>query len=141
VDYNRLLMLAAVLTRRVGLKLVEQDIFVNVVGGMKVDEPAADLAIAAAIASSMKDIPVRADAALIGEIGLAGELRLPAQMQTRLREAQKLGFKTAIVPKRLRKAEPWPENIKIIEARSVYEALEMAFAIERKELPKGQHVA
>jgi DNA repair protein RadA/Sms len=141
VDYNRLLMLAAVLTRRVGLKLVEQDIFVNVVGGMKVDEPAADLAIAAAIASSMKDIPVRADAALIGEIGLAGELRLPAQMQTRLREAQKLGFKTAIVPKRLRKAEPWPENIKIIEARSVYEALEMAFAIERKELPKGRHVA
>ena len=141
VDYNRLMMLAAVLTRRAGVKLVEQDIYVNVVGGMKIDEPAADLAVAAAIASSMKDIPVRADAVLIGEIGLAGELRLPAQMQTRLREAQKLGFKTAIVPKRLRKAEPWPENIKIIETRSVYEALETAFAIERREPPKGRQVA
>ncbi len=141
VDYNRLLMIAAVLTRRAGLKLAEQDIFVNVVGGIKIDEPAADLAIAAAIASSMKDVSVRADAALIGEIGLAGELRLPGQMPVRLREAQKLGFKVAIVPKRLRKAEPWPENIQIIEARSVYQALEAAFTVEQRELPKGRKVA
>jgi DNA repair protein RadA/Sms len=141
VDYNRLLMIAAVLTRRVGIKLAEQDIFVNVVGGMKIDEPAADLSIAAAVASSMKDLSVRADAVLIGEIGLAGELRLPGQMPVRLREAQKLGFKVAIVPKRLRKAEPWPEGIRIIEARSVYDALESAFAIERKELPQGRKVA
>ena len=141
VDYNRLLMIAAVLTRRVGIKLAEQDLFVNVVGGMKIDEPAADLAIAAAVTSSMKDLSVRADAVLIGEIGLAGELRLPGQMPVRLREAQKLGFKVAIVPKRLRKAEPWPENIRIIEARSVYDALETAFAIERKELPQGRKVA
>src|SRR5688572_27075312 len=141
VDYNRLLMIAAVLTRRMGLKLAEQDIFVNVVGGMKVDEPAADLAIAAAVASSMKDVSVRADAVMIGEIGLAGELRLPGQMPVRLREAQKLGFKLAIVPKRLRKAEPWPENIQIVEARSVYQALEAAFAVQQKELPKGRKVA
>lgn len=141
VDYNRLLMIAAVLTRRVGIKLAEQDIFVNVVGGMKIDEPAADLAIAAAVTSSMKDLSVRADAVLIGEIGLAGELRLPGQMPVRLREAQKLGFKVAIVPKRLRKAEPWPEDIRIIEARSVYDALETAFAIERKEIPQGRKVA
>ncbi len=141
VDYNRLLMIAAVLTRRMGLQLAEQDIFVNVVGGMKVDEPAADLAIAAAVASSMKDVSIRADAVLIGEIGLAGELRLPGQMPVRLREAQKLGFKVAIVPKRLRKAEPWPENIQIIEARSVYQALDAAFAVEQRELPKGRKVA
>jgi DNA repair protein RadA/Sms len=140
VDYNRLLMIAAVLTRRVGVKLVEQDIFVNVVGGIKIDEPAADLAIAAAITSSMRDLPVRADAVLIGEIGLAGELRLPGQMPVRLREAQKLGFKIAIVPKRLRKAEPWPDNLQIIEARSVHDALDAAFAIQR-ELPKGRKVA
>jgi DNA repair protein RadA/Sms len=140
VDYNRLLMIAAVLTRRVGIKLIEQDIFVNVVGGIKIDEPAADLAIAAAITSSMRDLPVRADAVLIGEIGLAGELRLPGQMPVRLREAQKLGFKAAIVPKRLRKAEPWPENIQIIEARSVHDALDSAFAVLR-ELPKGRKVA
>jgi DNA repair protein RadA/Sms len=134
-------MIAAVLMRRVGLKLAEQDIFVNVVGGVKIDEPAADLAIAAAIASSMKDTSIRADAALIGEIGLAGELRLPGQMPIRLREAQKLGFKVAIVPKRLRKAEPWPENIQIIEARSVYQALEAAFNVEKRELPPGRKVA
>jgi DNA repair protein RadA/Sms len=141
VDYNRLLMIAAVLTRRMGVKLAEQDIFVNVVGGMKVDEPAADLAIAAAVTSSMKDLSIRADAVLIGEIGLAGELRLPGQMPVRLREAQKLGFKVAIVPKRLRKAEPWPENIQIIEARSVYQALEAAFIAEQRELPQGRKVA
>jgi DNA repair protein RadA/Sms len=128
VDYNRLLMIAAVLTRRVGLKLSEQDIFVNVVGGIKIDEPAADLAIAAAVTSSMRDLPIRADAALIGELGLAGELRLPGQMQTRLREAAKLGFKVAIVPKRLRKAEKWPDDIEIIETRSVNQALDAAFS-------------
>lgn len=132
VDYNRLQMLVAVLTRRVGVKLGEQDVFVNVVSGIKIDEPAADLAITAAIASSMRDIPVRADAVLIGEVGLAGELRLPAQMQTRLRESAKLGFKAAIVPRRLRKAEPWPADIEILEARSLQQALELAFAIEKK---------
>jgi DNA repair protein RadA/Sms len=141
VDYNRLMMLAAVLTRRMGVKLGEQDIFVNVVGGMKVDEPAADLAITAAITSSMKDLSVRADAVLIGEIGLAGELRLPGQMPIRLREAQKLGFKTAIVPKRLRKAEPWPDNIQIIEVRSINQALETAFTLEQKSTPKSREVA
>ena len=140
VDYNRLLMLAAVLTRRLGFKLGEQDIFVNVVGGMKIDEPAADLAITAAITSSMKDVSVRADAVLIGEVGLAGELRLPGQMPVRLREAQKLGFKVAIVPRRLHKAEPWPENIQIIEVRSIYQALDAAFSAEPKSAPKGKEI-
>jgi DNA repair protein RadA/Sms len=105
VDFNRLLLIAAVLTRRAGFKLAEQDIFVNVVGGLQIDEPAADLAVAIAIASSWKDVPVKADAVLIGEIGLAGELRMPAQMQARLKEAFKLGFKTAIVPRAIRKGE------------------------------------
>ncbi len=140
VDYNRLLMIAAVLTRRMNLHLAEQDVFVNVVGGLKIDEPAADLAIAAAVASSMKDAPVRADTVLIGEIGLAGELRMPGQMPVRLREAAKLGFKTAIVPRRLRKGEAWPQDIEIVEARSVNQALEAAFGIQR-ELPKGRKVA
>ncbi len=140
VDYNRLLMIAAVLTRRVGLKLGEADIFVNVVGGMKIDEPAADLAIAAAVASSMRDLPVKADTVLIGEIGLAGELRMPGQMPVRLREAAKLGFKTAIVPKRLRKGEPWPSDIEVVEARSLHQALELAFGIQR-EAQKGRKVA
>jgi DNA repair protein RadA/Sms len=140
VDFNRLLLIAAVLTRRMGLKLGEQDVFVNVVGGLQIDEPAADLAIAAAIASSWRDISVKAEAVLIAEIGLAGELRMPGQMQARLREAQKLGFKTAIVPKALRKGEPYPKGIEIIEVRSIQQALDAALA-SPKELPQGRKVA
>jgi DNA repair protein RadA/Sms len=138
VDFNRLLLISAVLTRR-RIETLEQDIFVNVVGGLQIDEPAADLAIAVAIASSWRDVSVKADAVLIGEIGLAGELRMPGQMQARLREAQKLGFKTAIVPKALRKGEPYPKGIEIIEVRSIQQALDAAFAA--RELPKGRKVA
>jgi len=126
VDFNRLLLTVAVLTRRVGLHLGEHDIFVNIVGGLMVDEPAADLAMAAAIASSLRGQPVRADAVLIGEVGLSGELRMVGQMPARLREAAKLGFKKAIVPRRLRQAEPWPDAIEVIQARSLRQALEQA---------------
>jgi DNA repair protein RadA/Sms len=133
VDFNRLLLVAAVLTRRLGLRLGEQDVFVNVVGGFTIDEPAADLAMAAAIASSMRNAPVRADAVLIGEIGLSGELRMVGQMPARLREAANLGFKTAIVPHRLRRSEPWPEGLKVVEARSVRQALEEALLGEKSE--------
>jgi DNA repair protein RadA/Sms len=131
VDFNRLLLITAVLTRRVGVRLEEQDVFVSVVGGLKIDEPAADLAVAAALASSVRDQPVRADAALIGEVGLSGELRMVGQMPARLREAAKLGFKTAIVPRRLRKGEAWPEHIEIIEARTLRQALEKALVVEK----------
>jgi len=140
VDFNRLLLIAAVLTRRMGVKLSEQDIFVNVVSGLKVDEPAADLAIAAAIASSWRDVPVRAEVVLIGEIGLAGELRFPGQISPRLREAAKLGFKTAIVPKAIRKGENWPGGIEIVEARSLAQALDAAFIAAPKP-KKGRKVA
>jgi DNA repair protein RadA/Sms len=107
------------------VRLSEQDVFVNVVGGLRISEPAADLSVAAAIASSVKDQPVRADAVLIGEVGLNGELRAVGQMPARLREAAKLGFKSAIVPRRLRRTEPWPEDIDILEARSLREALKL----------------
>jgi DNA repair protein RadA/Sms len=139
VDFNRLLLIAAVLTRRVGLKLSEQDVFVNVVGGLQIDEPAADLAVAVAITSSWRDIPVKADSVLIAEIGLAGELRMPGQMQARLREAQKLGFRTAIIPKALRKGEPYPKGIEIIEVRSLQQALDAALNVQR-EVPQGRKV-
>ncbi len=126
VDFNRLLLTVAVLTRRLRLKLTEQDVFVNVVSGLKVSEPAADLAIAAAISSSMKDKPVRADTILIGEIGLSGELRWVGHMAARLNEAGKLGFKKAIIPKRIRKGDKLPDGIQIEEARSLREALTLA---------------
>jgi len=126
VDMNRLLLTVAVLTRRVGVRLGEQDVFANVVGGIQIDEPAADLATAVALASSYRDIPVRADTVLIGEVGLSGELRMVGQMPARLNEAAKLGFKTAIVPKRLHKGEAWPKNITVVEIRSLREAMERA---------------
>ncbi len=128
VDFNRLLLITAVLSRRLGLPLSEQDVFVNVVGGLKVGEPAADLAIAAALASSLKDVPVRADAVLIGEIGLSGELRAVGQMAARLREAAGLGFRVAIVPRRFRRSEPYPDGIEVQEARSLRQALDLALA-------------
>src|SRR5512140_3792441 len=140
VDFNRLLLIAAVLTRRVGLKLGDQDVFVNVVGGLQIDEPAADLASAAAIASSLKEVSVRADAVLIGEMGLAGELRMPSQMQTRLKEAAKLGFKTAIIPRAIRPGEGWPKGIEIIQTRSIQQALDAAL-VTHGELPKVKKVA
>ncbi len=98
IDQNRLQMLIAVLTKRVGLALYNQDIFINVVGGMKVDEPAADLAVATAIASSFRNQMVNPEAVLIGEIGLSGELRQVSQVERRLSEAHKLGFSRGFYP-------------------------------------------
>lgn len=133
VDINRLLLVTAVLTRRMGLRLGDQDVFVNVVGGLQVDEPAADLAMAAAIASSVRNLPVRADTVLVGEVGLSGELRNVGQMPTRLREAANLGFKSAIVPRRMRGGEPpTPTGIQVVEARSLRQALEMALLGKEK---------
>jgi DNA repair protein RadA/Sms len=125
VDANRLLLITAVLTRRLGLKLGEQDVFVNVVGGLRIGEPAADLAVAAAIYSSAKDQPLRADSVLIGEVGLSGELRAVPRMPLRLAEAAALGFKAAVVPRRLRKGEELPKGIEVKEARTLRDALEL----------------
>ncbi len=126
IDFNRLLLVTAVLTRRLGLKLGDQDVFVNVVGGLKVSEPAADLAVAVAIASSVRDRPAVADMAFVGEIGLSGELRAVSQLNLRLREAHKLGFRRAVVPKTVRQRDAWPEGLQVTQARSVREALEGA---------------
>ncbi len=127
IEFNRLLLIAAVLSRRTGIQLKEQDIFVNVVGGLKISEPAADLAVATAIASSVRDKPVKADTILVGEIGLSGELRMSSRANDRLQEAAKLGFETAIIPHRLRKGDTtWPDGIQIIEARSLNQALKHA---------------
>ncbi len=98
VDYNRLLLLLAVLERRAGLHLAAQDVYVSVAGGVGVDEPAADLGIAVAVASSLRDRPVDPRAVLIGEVGLAGEIRSVPQMGKRLAEAARLGFARAVIP-------------------------------------------
>jgi DNA repair protein RadA/Sms len=123
VDYNRLLLTVAVLSRRVGLRLADQDVFVNVVGGLRVHEPALDLAVAAAIASSVRDLPLPADLALIGEVGLSGELRAVAQLPARLHEAAKLGFRRVVIPKSARLTDDLPHGIETLPARSLQAAL------------------
>ena len=99
LDFNRLLLVIAVLNRRVGIPLSEQDIFANVVGGLQVEEPAVDLAAAIALVSSVRDRPVPADLAVVGEIGLSGELRSVGQLGVRLNEAARLGFSKVIIPR------------------------------------------
>ncbi len=127
VDFNRLLLITAVLSKRARIRLADQDVFVNVVGGLEVEEPAADLAIAVAIASSVRNRPVAADLALVGEIGLSSELRSVGQLPRRLNEAVKLGFTRVLVPKGVaRKLEHPPAGLEILGARTLREALEIA---------------
>jgi DNA repair protein RadA/Sms len=123
-DYNRLFILLAVLGKRVGVRLHDQDVFINIVGGMSIDEPAADLAVATAIASASKGIPVPGDTTIIGEIGLSGELRSVGQLGARLNEAAKLGFKRCVIPKTVRPVESPSETMQLLPARSLGEALD-----------------
>ena len=122
VDFNRLLLVTAVLTRRAGLKLGNQDIMVNVTGGLRVGEPAADLGMALAIASSFKDADVAPQTAAVGEVGLSGELRSVNQLERRLNEAARLGFKKCIIPK-VGAGSVSAKDIQIIPAGSLREAI------------------
>jgi DNA repair protein RadA/Sms len=99
IDPGRLALLLAVLEKRAGLNLLGEDVFVNIAGGMTVDEPASDLSIAAAVASSLRNRAVAADTAVFGEIGLAGEVRGASQAPLRVREAAQLGFKRCVLPR------------------------------------------
>jgi len=126
IDYNRLLIIAAVLSKRVGLGLSNQDIFVNIVGGMQVDEPAADLGMALAIASSFRDVPVLPEMAAVGEVGLSGELRSVSQIEKRLNEAAKLGFTRCLLPTAMKHSKLKTGGLDILTARTVAEALEAA---------------
>ncbi len=126
VDPNRMLLITAVLTQRLGIRLYEKDIFVNVISGLKIDEPAADLAIAVAIASSVWDRPVPADMAFVGEIGLSGELRAVSQTSLRVREAAKLGFKRVMVPRTYRREEAPAPQVQVLTVRSLADALAQA---------------
>jgi len=124
VDFNRMLMLIAVLQRRLGLKLGAQDVMVNVTGGLKIDEPAADLGIALAIASSCQDKPVDPGLVAVGEIGLSGELRAVAHLDRRVTEAARMGFTRCLVPKAGGKVSPAPKDMGIIAVGTLREAVE-----------------
>jgi DNA repair protein RadA/Sms len=117
-DSGRLSMLLAVLEARCGLSLGANDVYLNIAGGLRIAEPAADLAVAAALVSAATDRPTEADTVYFGEVGLSGEVRQVAQAEARLREAQKLGFTAAVLPPRLARAGravPPPEGIRLSE--------------------------
>lgn len=127
LDPGRLALLLAVLDKRVGLSVVTDDVFVNVAGGMEVDEPAADLAVLAAIASSLRNRPIRADLAVFGEVGLAGEVRAASQAGLRVREAAQLGFTRCLMPANNLSPADAPAGIEVVGVRTVGEALDALF--------------
>lgn len=127
LDTGRLQLLVAVLQKRVGLGLGSQDVYANVVGGMRIGEPAADLAVALAIASSFRDRPVDPQLVAIGEIGLSGELRSVSQMERRLGEARRLGFSRAVIPaSSAKKGTTDVAGLRVLRADTVAEATEMS---------------
>ena len=122
LEYNRLLQIIAVLEKRIGLNLSKHDVYVNVIGGIEIDEPAADLGIALAIATCYRDVVVDPDCVIIGEISLSGEIRNVSNLEKRIYEAQKLGFKKAIVPK-LSKKLPSNFEIEVIQVARLMDAI------------------
>ena len=123
VEYNRLLQIIAVLEKRIGLNLSKHDVYVNVIGGIEIDEPAADLGIALAVATCYRDVVVDSDCVIIGEISLSGEIRNVSNIEKRIYEAQKLGFKKAIIPESNKKLLKDSYKLDIIGVSDVREAM------------------
>ena len=127
VDQNRVALLMAMLEKRVGLQMLGDDVFVNIAGGLEVDEPAVDLGVVAAITSSFKSKPIDPHTAVFGEVGLTGEVRGTTQAVVRAREAQALGFKTIVMPRSNTAGLERMLGIRAVGVRSVEEALEALF--------------
>jgi DNA repair protein RadA/Sms len=128
IESNRLLLVAAVLSRRLGLPLHDQDLYVNVIGGLRIDEPAADLAVALSIVSSFRDRQVDPATVVAGEVGLSGELRSVGQLEQRLREAAKLGFVRAVVPRSATARGLTGVGLEIVQAATLREAAALALS-------------
>ena len=126
-DYNRTSLLIAVLEKRLGFQLAGDDVFINIAGGLEIDEPAADLGIVAAIASSYRNLQVPPETAVFGEVGLTGEIRGVLQAQTRAREAQTLGFKKLILPESNKKGLEKLLGLRVVGVRSLDEAMQELF--------------
>ena len=123
IDYNRLTLLIAVLEKRTGLPLGNQDVYLNIVGGIKINEPALDLGIILAVSSSFKNIPIPNDVIAIGEVGLTGEVRSVNQIEKRIKEAEKLGFKKCIIPESNKKLLKDTYKLDIIGVKNILEAM------------------
>jgi DNA repair protein RadA/Sms len=127
VDVNRVSLLVAVMEKRLGIHLNNQDIFLNVAGGMKVEEPAADLGVIAAIASNFKDKVVDPEMVVFGEVGLGGEVRGVSQSEVRVKEASRLGFKRCLMPKQNQEKVKGAKGIELIGVNSVQEVMKRLF--------------
>ena len=123
LDYNRVNLLMAVLEKRLGLPLSNYDAYVNIAGGIRLNEPAADLGIVLAIASSYKNRPIAEDVIVFGEVGLSGEVRAVTMPEQRVAEAKKLGFKTCVIPEVSVKSVGKLKGITIVGVKSVGEAI------------------
>jgi DNA repair protein RadA/Sms len=124
VEINRVSLLLAVLEKRLGLHLAGQDVYVNVVGGMRIDEPAIDLGVVTAITSSLREAPVDHATLVLGELGLGGEVRAVSQAELRIREAAKMGFRRCVLPARnMAKLDPI-DGVELLGVREVGEALD-----------------
>ncbi len=123
IDYNRLTLLVAVLEKVVGMPLGNQDVYLNIVGGIKINEPALDLGIILAAASSYKNISIPLDTIAIGEVGLTGEVRSVNMIEKRIKEAEKLGFKTCIIPHNNKKQIKGKYVSNIVGVKNIYEAM------------------
>lgn len=126
-DYNRASLLIAVMEKRLGFQLAADDVFVNMAGGFEVDEPAVDLGVVAAIASSYRNLQVPPETAVFGEVGLTGEVRGVLQAQTRAREAQTLGFKKLILPESNKKGLEKLLGVRVVGVRRLDDALAELF--------------
>ncbi|MBE7900828.1 DNA repair protein RadA [Paenibacillus polymyxa] len=126
IDHHRMGLIIAVLEKRMGMFLQNQDAYLNVAGGVKLDEPAVDLAIAVSIASSFRDAPTKPYDVIFGEVGLTGEVRAVSRAEQRVREAEKLGFKRVIMPEKSLKGWTHPKGIQIIGVGTVADALAAA---------------
>ncbi len=122
IDYNRMALLCAVLEKKIGLRLADQDIYVNVVGGLRIDERCADLAVVAAIASSLRDCPIREGSVAVGEVGLTGEVRGATQAEKRASECARLGFSRLVLPRHNARGIKAPD-IEIVGVDTVEQAL------------------
>ena len=123
IDLNRVILMIAVLEKRAGIRLYDSDVYINVAGGLRVDDTGADLGVCAAIAGAKKDIIIPSDMSFAGEVGLGGELRTVSQIEKRIQEAAKMGFTQAIVPKQSLKGIKAPNGFKLYGAVSVSQAL------------------
>jgi DNA repair protein RadA/Sms len=132
IDFNRLLLVIAVLTKRVGLSLSNQDVITNVIGGLKIGEPAADLGIALAIASSFREAKIDPELVALGEVGLSGELRTVPQLERRLSEASRMGFKRCLVPKASIGTITAPRDVELIGVDLLKQALKVALSKSRR---------